>query len=60
MTFWEYYLRYTGEILDGSRPGPEGIVLTETEETARAVELFRQIEAMGIQTFVRALSLIHI
>lgn len=54
MTFWEYYLRYTGEILDGSRPGPEGIVLTETEETARAVELFRQIEAMGIQTFVRA------
>lgn len=54
MTLWEYYLQYTGELLEGTRPCPAGISLTESEDLARAVELYSQIETMGIPDFVRA------
>lgn len=54
MSLWEYYLQFTSQILDGSRPCPAGIVLTETEDMARAVELYSQIDDMGIAAFVKA------
>ncbi len=53
MTFWEYDLHYTGKILDGALPCPEGITLTKTEDMERAVELLAQVEQMGMAEFVR-------
>ena len=52
MTLWEYCLQYTGEILEGKRSCP-GITLEAAGDMERAVELFGQVDAMGVETFVR-------
>lgn len=54
MTLFERYLEYMTQVFDGSRPAPEGIRLTETEEGPRMQELSRQLQEMGIAAFVRA------
>ena len=54
MTLWEYYLQYFSQIVEQALPAPQGIILTQTEETARALELQKQIMDMGIAEFVRA------
>lgn len=54
MTLLEYYLKYLGEIAEQKKPAPTGIVLTQTEESARAMELQSQVAEMGPETFVRA------
>ena len=53
MTLWEYYLQYTGEILEGKRPCPAGITVSGEGDEERAVSLLSQIEKMGIGEFVR-------
>ena len=54
MTLFDYYLQYMTQICEGSLTAPEGITLTQTDEMHRAMELQRQIGAMGIPAFVRA------
>ena len=54
MTLFEYYLQYMTRICEGSLEAPEGIILTETDEVRRAMELQQQVGAMGIPAFVRA------
>ena len=54
MTLFDYYLQYMTQICEGSLTAPEGITLTENDEMHRAMELQRQIGAMGIPAFVRA------
>lgn len=53
MTLWDYYLSYTGRILDGTFPCPDGITLTKTGDMERAVELLAQAEQLGMKEFVR-------
>ena len=53
MTLWEYYLQYTGEILEGKRPCPAGLTVSGEGGEERAVSLLSQIEKMGIGEFVR-------
>ena len=53
MTLFDYYLQYMTQICEGSLTAPEGITLTQTDEMHRAMELQRQIGAMGIPAFVR-------
>lgn len=53
MTLFDYYLQYMTQICEGSLTAPEGITLTENDEMHRAMELQRQIGAMGIPAFVR-------
>ena len=53
MTLLQYYLQFVAEICEGTRPLPDGITLTQTDEMRRAVELQSQIQAMGIPAFVR-------
>ena len=54
MTLWEYYLQYTGEILEGKRPCPPGIEISGEGEEARTLSLLRQAGELGIEEFVRA------
>lgn len=54
MTLFDYYLQYMTQICEGSLTAPEGITLKQTDEMHRAMELQRQIGAMGIPAFVRA------
>ena len=54
MTLFERYLEYMTQVFDGSRPAPEGIRLTETENGPRMQELSWQLQEMGIAAFVRA------
>ena len=54
MTLWEYYLQYTGEILEGKRPCPPGIEISGEGEEARTLSLLRQAGELGIGEFVRA------
>ena len=53
MTLLEYYLRYTGEMLEGKRPCPEGVTLTKKDDFEKAVELFSQLEKLGAKEVVR-------
>lgn len=53
MTLLQYYIRFLGEMLDGTRPLPEGMTLHETDEMRRAMELQEQIARLGIPAFVR-------
>ena len=53
MTLLQYYIRFLGEMLDGTRPLPEGMTLHETDEMRRAMELQAQIARLGIPAFVR-------
>lgn len=46
MTLFDYYLQYMSQICQGSRPAPQGITLTETDEMARAMELQKQITSI--------------
>ena len=39
MTLMDYCMQYIDEIMDGKRPAPEGITLTETDPVARGMEL---------------------
>ena len=48
MTLFEYYLQYMTRICEGSLEAPEGIILTETDEVRRAMELQQQVGTMGI------------
>lgn len=54
MTVTEYYLKYVSEICEGSRPTPAGIVLHETDDLRKALELQAAIQKMGICEFVKA------
>ena len=54
MTLFDSSLQYMTQICEGSLTAPEGITLTQTDEMHRAMELQRQIGAMGIPAFVRA------
>lgn len=53
MTLLQHYIRFLGEMLDGTRPLPEGMTLHETDEMRRAMELQAQIARLGIPAFVR-------
>lgn len=53
MTLLQYHIQFLGEILDGTRPLPEGMTLTQTDEMQRAMELQTQIAKLGIPAFVR-------
>ena len=53
MTLLQYYLQFVAEICEGTRPLPDGITLTQTDEMRRAMELQAQIARLGIPAFVR-------
>lgn len=53
MLLIEHYLKYLQELADDSRTPPEGIELTESEPMARAAQLQKQIQEIGIPEFVR-------
>ena len=42
MTLMDYCMQYIDEIMDGKRPAPEGITLTETDPVARGMELLQK------------------
>lgn len=52
MNVIERYILYIEQINEGTRPAPEGIVLTQTEPLAKAAELQGQIMEMGIPAFL--------
>ncbi len=54
MGLFDYYLRYMTELLEGSRPAPEGITLTAEDEEGRTRQITEQLAAMGAADFVRA------
>lgn len=54
MGLFDYYLRYMTELLEGSRPAPEGITLTVEDEEGRTRQITEQLSAMGAADFVRA------
>lgn len=54
MELFEYYLRYMTELLEGNRPAPEGMTLTEEDEEGRMRQITEQLAAMGPEAFVRA------
>ena len=54
MGLFDYYLRYMTELLEGSRPAPEGITLTAEDEEGRTRQISEQLAAMGAVDFVRA------
>ena len=54
MSLTARYLQYLSEICEGSRPVPAGITLHETDDLKKAIELQKQIEAIGIPAFVKA------
>ena len=43
MTLMDYCMQYIDEIMDGRRPAPEGITLTETDPVARGMELLQKV-----------------
>lgn len=43
MTLMDYYLRYVSQIMEGQRPAPEGVHLTETDPVRRALQLQQQV-----------------
>ena len=47
MNVIERYILYIEQINEGTRPAPEGIVLTQTEPLAKAAELQGQNDALG-------------
>ena len=53
MSLIPYYLQFVSELCEGTRPLPDGIVLTETDDLKKAVELQTQIQSIGIPEFVR-------
>lgn len=53
MTLWDYFLQYMSELCEGTRRPPQGIVLTATDEAARAEQLQGQIAELGVAEFVR-------
>lgn len=53
MSLIPFYLQYLSEICEGTRPVPAGMELTQTDDLQKAVELQKQVEAMGIPAFVR-------
>ena len=53
MSLIPYYLQFVSELCEGTRPAPEGISLTETDDLKKAVELQTQIQSIGIPEFVR-------
>lgn len=53
MALLQYYIQFLGEILDGTRPLPDGMTLTERDDMRRAMELQTQIAGIGIPAFVR-------
>ena len=54
MGLFDYYLRYMTELLEGSRPAPEGINLMAEDEEGRTRQITEQLSAMGAADFVRA------
>lgn len=54
MGLFDYYLRYMTELLEGSRPAPEGITLTAEDDEGRTRQITEQLAAMGAAGFVRA------
>ena len=54
MELFDYYLRYMTEVFEGTRPTPEGIVVTAEDEAGRMQQLSAQLAEMGIAAFVRA------
>ena len=52
MTLFEYYLQYMGEICEGKRPAPAGMMLdNETEIRQHAAQIYKQaieLKAMPI------------
>ena len=54
MGLFDYYLRYMTELLEGSRPAPEGITLTVEDDEGRTRQITEQLAAMGAADFVRA------
>lgn len=54
MDLFERSLHYMMEIMAGERTPPEGMVVTATDEEARAKEIGEQAAAMGVESFVRA------
>ena len=54
MELFDYYLRYMTELLEGSRPAPEGIALTAGDEEERTRQITEQLAKMGTADFVRA------
>ena len=54
MGLFDYYLRYMTELLEGSRPAPEGITLTAEDEEGRTRQITEQLASMGAADFVRA------
>lgn len=53
MDLVEYFVQFLTELCEGTRKTPPGLVLTETEEEARATQLQPQIQAIGVPAFVR-------
>lgn len=51
MTLFDYYLKYMSELCEGQRAVPEGIAVTETDPTRRALEIQKQCGDMA--AFVR-------
>ena len=54
MELFDYYLRYMTEVFEGTRPAPDGIVVTAEDEAGRMQQLSAQLAEMGIAAFVRA------
>ena len=46
MGLFDYYLRYMTELLEGSRPAPEGITLTAEDDEGRTRQITEQLAAM--------------
>ncbi len=53
MKLLSYYLQLLSDFCEGKRPLPQGIGLSETDPTKRALELQKQISAIGIADFLR-------
>ena len=54
MSLTNDYLRYLAELCAGSRPAPEGIALTETDDMKRALQLQEAVGKMGLTAFLKA------
>ena len=54
MGLFDYYLRYMTELLEGSRPAPEGMTVTAQDDEMRTRQITEQLAAMGAADFVRA------
>lgn len=54
MELFDYYLRYMTEVFEGTRPTPDGIVVTAEDEAGRMQQLSAQLAEMGMSAFVQA------